>query len=139
MSTREPSAGASNRLFNFVERTRTGESLLRDALLPLWNDQFEVCGLVLDNWTIYAIRNDHCNPEHNFSFDIGELDGFVRAFSMNRVRGVYHTHPNNIPVPSKDDVLGQPRMQGLKNYIVTESNVVEWRIDDSGAFFAKSF
>lgn len=126
-------------LFNFQSAQGVEDAILRDALLPLWNDRVEVCGLVLKDSTIYTVRNVHDRPKSGFAFSIEDLDKFLNVRDFNEIAGVFHTHPTNFPAPSKEDLAGKPAHSELRNYIVTQNHVVEWRLSDSGAFSARSF
>lgn len=117
--------------FRLAVSKEAEEIILRESLLPLWNPDFEVCGLVLDDWTFYAIRNVHPRPERNFQFCIADLDTFIKVSHIDRVIGIYHSHPSNDPNPSADDMAGKPDMEGLRYWIVTQNQVVEWSLCDS--------
>ena len=105
---------------------RAAQEALKEQLLPLWNNQFEVCGLVLKNGTYYAIRNVHKAPEHNFEFCLDDLDWFGQNHDFDEIEGIFHTHPNNRPLPSATDLQGWPRGEGLRYWIVTQYLLTEW-------------
>lgn len=110
-----------------------GVESLRDSLLPLWNDSYEICGLVLKDGAIYPVRNVHEELESNFQFSIEDLDKFMDGHKYEEVLGVYHSHPSNNPLPSQKDVLGWPRGGGLRYFIVTRERVTEWKKDHDHA------
>lgn len=110
-----------------------GVESLRDSLLPLWNDTFEVCGLVLKDGAIYPVRNVHEHWEANFQFSIEDLDKFMDSHRYEEVLGIYHSHPSNNPLPSQKDVLGWPKGGDLRYFVITKDRVTEWKKDHDNA------
>lgn len=108
------------------EEQGSQEEALNLALVPLWNDQFEVCGVVLKDYSVYAIRNTHGYPEKNFRFDPEDIDRLLEKYSYRDILGIYHTHPSNNPRPSANDVSGWPKGEGLRYWVVTETSAYEW-------------
>lgn len=106
--------------------------MIREALLPLWRPDVEVCGLVLKDGQVFQIANVHEEPRANFQFSLDDLERFCVSHTYNDVEGIFHTHPSNNPLPSEKDVAGWPAGHELRYWIVTEEHVAEWRRDDDG-------
>ena len=116
-----------------VSGSSVGVESLRDSLLPLWNPAFEVCGLVLKDGAIYAIKNIHDDAHNSFQFCIDDLETFCDEYRYEDVLGVYHSHPSGNPLPSSRDVSGWPKGGDLRYFIVTRDSITEWKKDYDGS------
>ncbi len=89
----------------------------------------ECCGFILDDFTVYPIRNI-AQAYSEFEMHHGE----TKTAYMNlhgRLLGVYHSHPGGKIEPSTRDILSRP--DGLRYWIVTKFEVAEWRFDGDQA------
>lgn len=80
----------------------------------------EVCGIIAGNVgvasRIIPIKNAASNPEYHYQMDAQELLQALKDIDLadEEMLGVYHSHPNNEPIPSEEDVreaqLNTPNM-----------------------------
>lgn len=112
---------------------------LYTSLRMLWNNHTEVCGLVLQDHTIYAVNNVATEADRAFEFSIPDLNQFMKNHKVSDVLGVYHTHPSNSIWPSDADIAGWPSGENLRYWIVTQQAVTEWeKCNDGGVRIAGS-
>jgi proteasome lid subunit RPN8/RPN11 len=97
------------------------------------NSAFETCGFVLESGDIVDVPNISEEPKTSFFMSpVGQFN-FMKLHK-NHILGVWHTHVNHCPWPSKEDEFGV--LCGMPSdyyyWIVTMENVYqfEWEIKD---------
>lgn len=89
----------------------------------------EICGFLLDDWTVMPGTNI-ANSEQEFEID-HDTTLYVFQEEGDRLMGVYHSHPSGNLEPSQFDINNAP--EGLRYFIVTRREIVEWVIQDGVA------
>lgn len=92
----------------------------------------EQCGVISSEWNVYPVSNVHLKPRFNFLMDELEFREIIRQIydvREERVLGIFHTHPNNVPWPSPRDIAGwpNPRLE-WRYWIATNKEVIEWEL-----------
>jgi proteasome lid subunit RPN8/RPN11 len=93
----------------------------------------EKCGLIaVEEQDIYYIDNIHHEPNHNFLMSQSEFKMVVAEIygqQEDKVLGIFHTHPNNVPWPTPRDLAGWPNPAlGWRYWIATGHEVIEWQL-----------
>ena len=88
-----------------------------DKIRSLYNNNKEICGLVLEDLSILPIQNISNNPNH---FVFNRREWFALLNSGVGILCIYHTHLNNDPTPSTVDLACQKNIK-LDFLIVTPS------------------
>ena len=92
----------------------------------------EMCGFVTRLWTVHPVLNSHLEPRHNYYFDPDDTERVLKEIYeeyQTEIIGQYHSHPNDVPWPSPRDLVGWPNPAlGWRYWIVTNSEVIEWRL-----------
>lgn len=88
----------------------------------------EICGFLMADWTIVEGINVS-NSESEFEID--EATTLYAFVERNDLMGVYHSHPGGSTEPSQMDINNAP--DGLRYFIVTTREIVEWVIADGVA------
>ena len=92
------------------------------------NADREVCGFIMRDWSLYPIAN-MARGSSSFQMDVEMLSEFYQRH-LSRAIGIYHSHPNGRELPSEEDWNQWPAVpSGLKYYIVTKQNVIEYKMD----------
>lgn len=103
-------------------------------LTALANSVQEICGFVLKDGTVVAIRNASEQPYDSFFMDQDAQKEFVdRNYEM--IAAVFHTHPKGICWPSSRDVVHWPAAcseGGISYLVVTTREICEFRMDENG-------
>ena len=90
----------------------------------------EVCGFVTDDENIVYVPNSHLEPHYNFFMnneDISAALDIVNKVYSGNIIGIFHTHHNNIPWPTPEDIAGWPqRTLPWRYWIATNYEVIEW-------------
>lgn len=90
----------------------------------------EICGFILPGWEIVYMRNVATDP-NRFAMDDEDLVEFFTL--VPDPVGMFHSHPDGRDTPSDVDRDYAP--QGLRYWIVTFQNVIEWNMSyDPPAF-----
>lgn len=82
----------------------------------------EICGFILQDWGILFISNVS-DVEGEFEMHPPELLAAHQNYGKLLI-GVFHSHPSGRVSPSNTDIDYAP--QGLRYWIVTPDEVVEW-------------
>jgi proteasome lid subunit RPN8/RPN11 len=92
----------------------------------------ERCGFITQDEDIFYVYNIHKEPTHNFLMDSKDFQNVIAEIyedRQTRIVGIFHTHPNNVPWPTPRDLVGWPNPAlGWRYWIVTGSEVIEWRL-----------
>ena len=88
----------------------------------------EICGFILDDWSIYPIENVAENDRDFKMSDSDVIDFFTMHYES--VMGLYHSHPSGREDPSEADIEYAPAR--LSYFIVTYNNVIEWEMAYGG-------
>lgn len=104
-----------------------------DDLIKDWLEEpVEQCGFIDSKHEIWYVKNIHKNPINNFLMDSKETVKILKeiySIEKNKVLGIFHTHPNNVPWPSPRDIVGWPNPQlNWRYFIVTQKEVIEWEL-----------
>lgn len=106
-------------------------TMVRDALTAMARSSpsREICGFILDDWSICPITNV---AENDRDFKMSDSD-VINFFTMNyeSVMGIYHSHPSGREDPSEADIEYAPAR--LSYWIVTAETVTEWEMGDGEA------
>lgn len=103
-------------------------TIVRDALTAMARSSpnREICGFILDDWSICPIRNV-ADQDHNFKMSDQDVINFFQMHYSN-VLGLYHSHPSGRQEPSEADIEYAPAR--LRYWIVTTDDVIEWELGD---------
>lgn len=108
------------------------EAIEKELVASCNNSNKERCGFLTEDQDIFYVDNVHAVPQYNFLMDADDLARVVNEIydiRQTRILGVFHTHPNNVPWPTPRDLVGWPNTQlGWRYWIVTNSEVIEWRL-----------
>lgn len=92
----------------------------------------EICGLISNQQGILYVPNSHKEPRFNFYMTLDDLRAAlfeIQQIEEQKVIGVFHTHPTNVPWPSPEDISGWPNLAlGWRYWIATNHEVVEWSL-----------
>lgn len=80
----------------------------------------EVCGIVYDG-EVHVLENSSDTPEHDFAIKPEVLRSFFVGRDLALWQGVWHSHPNGDPEPSKNDIAWHPI--GKKMHILAGGEV----------------
>jgi desampylase len=86
----------------------------------------EVCGFVMEDWSVWPVPNSSKQPRNSFEFESEELLRILRDRSFS-IRGVYHSHPGGTPHPSDYDAEHWC-YSSFRYWVVTAFDVYEWEI-----------
>lgn len=84
----------------------------------------EICGFIMREWRIHLIDNIAPVDREFYMDESQQLDAMLEW--RGEILGVYHSHPSGNPTPSCKDIENAPR--GMRYWIITMSEVVEWEI-----------
>lgn len=104
-----------------------------DDLIKDWEEEdTEQCGFIDSKHDIWYIPNIHDKPRSNFLMEEKETFKILQKIynvDQNKVLGIFHTHPNNVPWPSPRDIVGWPNPKlKWRYFIVTQNQVIEWEL-----------
>lgn len=97
------------------------------ALFDRYNpeDVEERCGFVLTDDEVVQLDNIHPDPTKGFEIDPKETLHYI-----DRLCGIWHTHPGSASVLSGEDKLCMEYWPDLSHYIVGEDGVREYVVED---------
>ncbi|QNJ55320.1 metalloprotease [Gordonia phage LittleFella] len=105
------------------------------AMIAHWDEHVEHCGIITVDEEVIQI--DNVAEEAGGEFAMLEEDIFA-ACPLDRIAGVWHTHPSNADYLSEGDINGffhayktQHAMGKLRYFIVTQGGLSEWTIDET--------
>ena len=109
------------------------ESVQHELISQCLANRNERCGLItIEEQEVIYVENIHHEPTHNFLMSQEDFDSALRAIYKERedkVLGIFHTHPNNVPWPTPRDLAGWPNPAlGWRYWIATGHEVIEWRL-----------
>ena len=87
--------------------------------------QEEACGFILDHLYIIRLKNIHPEPTEGF-----EIDPQDTLRYMDRITGVWHTHPNSTSVLSGEDKACIEMWPDWDHYVVGEDGCRHYRVKD---------
>ena len=109
------------------------ESVAEELVQKCLSSRNEICGLITaEEQEIFYIDNIHHEPNHNFLMSQSEFKMVVAEIygqQEDKVLGIFHTHPNNVPWPTPRDLAGWPNPALRWRYwIATRHEVIEWSL-----------
>lgn len=113
-----PGTNANKQLPGFTEGL-----LIRECLEFAASSDDEVCGLVIDNTTLYRCQNTHPEPRQHFR--ISDED-WLAAEEAGEVTAVFHSHPLSVPVLSGADRHAQV-LTGLPWWLACDGELRKFR------------
>ncbi|WPH57960.1 metalloprotease [Gordonia phage LuckyLeo] len=98
----------------------------------------EICGFILDDWTLITVQNIAKIPSANFEMDMSAILEAINlaAKSARDIIGIYHSHPGGMTEPSETDLQGWPRFldgRYSRYWLVTGETVREFERFGEGA------
>lgn len=98
----------------------------------------EICGFILDDWTLISVRNVAKLPTISFEMSMNAILGAVEmaAASDRKILGTYHSHPGGSTEPSETDLHGWPRFidgSYARYWVVTGDTVQEFERTGEGS------
>lgn len=103
-----------------------------DELIDMWNPTVERCGVILPGGEVREVRNFAVDLGYGggeFAMKTKHVQEAMGSVPLDRLMGMWHTHPSNSPRPSDADVSGWPVLPRFASYLVVTSRVVtEWKL-----------
>ncbi|UVF61534.1 hypothetical protein SEA_GENAMY16_10 [Gordonia phage Genamy16] len=98
----------------------------------------EICGFILDDWTLISVRNVAKLPTISFEMSMNAILEAVEmaAASGREILGTYHSHPGGSTEPSETDLRGWPRFidgSYARYWVVTGDTVREFERTGEGS------
>lgn len=87
------------------------------------SSQDEVCGLIINDSTLFRCRNIHPEPARNFRISDDE---WLEAEEKGEITAVFHSHPESVPVLSGADRRAQV-MTGLPWWLACDGILSKYR------------
>lgn len=87
------------------EKLSISESLAATLVTLAADSDEEVCGFIIDDDRVQPIQNTAKNPAHSWRMDHESMMACVNEYG-NRIRAIFHSHPNNRDWPSVQDEAG---------------------------------
>ena len=91
----------------------------------------EVGGFILLDWEIMTVKNTSKTPSRNFAMDDETLLDMM-LYHKPELVGIFHSHPSLRNHPSEPDIVTMTLYPWLRHWIVTCTNVYEWRMAHDG-------
>lgn len=102
-------------------------------LLRFYDDEEteEMCGFVLKNRRVVQLKNVHPEPTQGFEIDPADTMRY-----MDRLKGIWHTHPKADAVFSGEDKLCMEQWPDLAHYVVGQDGVRKYIVKNGAVLNA---
>ena len=88
-------------------------------------DPEEVCGFVLENKRSVQVKNVHPEPTQGFEIDPEDIMSYI-----DRIKGIWHTHPQATSVLSGEDKQCIEQWPDVAHYIVGEDGIRKYVVEN---------
>ena len=89
------------------------------------NEVEEMCGFILDKRRCVQLKNVHPEPTEGF-----EIDPEDTLRYLDRIKGIWHTHPNEPAVLSGHDKLCMEMWPDIPHYIIGSDGIRKYVVKD---------
>ncbi len=89
------------------------------------DDTQESCGFILDKSRAIQLKNIHSEPTEGFEIDPAETLAYI-----DRLKGIWHTHPGELAVLSGEDKLYMEQWPELSHYVIGKDGVRKYVVQE---------
>ena len=97
---------------------------LKDALLEMYEGEFERCGIILRSGELVELENIHPEPTAGFRFRGQDI---LRLETTDTI-GTWHTHPNATSNLSQNDFNAFNAWPRLVHYIIGNDGITKYQV-----------
>lgn len=97
------------------------------SLFKFYDDNIDVerCGFVIDSHKLVELTNVYHQTTEGFEIDPSDVLKYI-----DRLKGIWHTHPRKTSVLSGDDKLCMEQWPDIKHYIIGNDGIRVYVVKD---------